>query len=117
MRPKNCAKADYLLALLRLRAVDHRAIVRLVSPEWSANRRNAIPRITSSSGPASSRPVRSADPTRLVELAKRTVESSPEDPDYLTACGAALYRAGRWDEAQTTLTEAVARVRLVPRNS
>jgi eukaryotic-like serine/threonine-protein kinase len=47
------------------------------------------------------------DPARLVELAKLVVQRSPEDPGYLTAYGATLYRNGRWEEARATLTKAV----------
>jgi eukaryotic-like serine/threonine-protein kinase len=47
------------------------------------------------------------DPARLVELAESIVEHSPEDPGYLTAYGAALFRNDRWEEARTALTKAV----------
>ncbi len=47
------------------------------------------------------------DAGQLVDLTERAVKSSQIDPDYLTASGAALYRAGRWEESQRRLVVAV----------
>ncbi|MHC4573182.1 MAG: protein kinase domain-containing protein [Planctomycetota bacterium] len=48
------------------------------------------------------------DPGRIVQLAKRAVESDNESEGYLNALGASLYRAGRFDEAIQHLTRLVA---------
>jgi WD40 repeat protein/serine/threonine protein kinase len=47
------------------------------------------------------------DPKRSVELAERGVQSNPRNLFHLQTLGAALYRAGRYDDAAKRLTEAV----------
>ena len=47
------------------------------------------------------------DASRLVSLADSGLTSQPGDPDWLMALGAALYRSGRWEEANATLSKAV----------
>jgi WD40 repeat protein/Flp pilus assembly protein TadD len=48
-----------------------------------------------------------SDTARLVRLAERAVAGEPADPMRLNTLGAALYRAGRFDEAARQLEEAV----------
>ena len=43
---------------------------------------------------------------RVVRLAERAVASNPNQPEFLTTLGAALYRAGRYPEAVERLVEA-----------
>jgi serine/threonine protein kinase/WD40 repeat protein/tetratricopeptide (TPR) repeat protein len=47
-----------------------------------------------------------ADPDRVVKLAEKLVAHSSRDHWHVTQLGAALYRAGRFDEAVKRLTEA-----------
>jgi eukaryotic-like serine/threonine-protein kinase len=47
-----------------------------------------------------------ADPDRVVSLAESLLAKSSRDHWHVTQLGAALYRAGRFDEAATRLTEA-----------
>jgi tetratricopeptide (TPR) repeat protein len=104
---EDCAWADSLLALLCLRADDR--------PGYRAACAAALDRQEKKSNPAYYfvvwasviAPDSGIDPARLVDLAQSAVESAPKDPDCLTAYGAALYRAGRWEDAQRTLARAV----------
>jgi tetratricopeptide (TPR) repeat protein len=98
---------DYLLALLRLRVGDQEgyrseAIAAInrqsTTRAWDDSFAVWASVITPNSG---------VDAGRLVELAGHALRSSPDNPDCLTAHGAALYRAGRWEEAHVKLTEAV----------
>jgi len=104
---EDCAWADFLLALLRLRANDpagYRAACIAGVKRQSTKREPAYYFVVWASVIA---PESGVESDRLVKLAERTLESSPKDPDCLTAYGAALYRDGRWEEAQAALTKAV----------
>ena len=48
------------------------------------------------------------DAAQVVRIAERAVARNAKDPDYLIALGAALYRAGRFQEAAKTLADAEA---------
>ena len=48
------------------------------------------------------------DPAQVVRIAEAAVATNAKDPDYLIALGAALYRAGRHEEAAKTLADAEA---------
>jgi tetratricopeptide (TPR) repeat protein len=104
---ETCAKADYSLALLRLRANDHagyRAACIAGVNHQSKKRRASYFYVVCAGITA---PDSGVNPVQLVKLAESGVATHPEDPNYLTVCGAALYRDGRWKEAQTTLTKAI----------
>ena len=47
-------------------------------------------------------------PSELVSLVQYSDEGDSKDPQYLSSLGAALYRAGRFDEAKHRLIEAIA---------
>jgi len=49
-----------------------------------------------------------ADASRVIQLAGQAVASDPKRADFLAAHGAALYRAGRYDEAVKRLAESEA---------
>jgi WD40 repeat protein/serine/threonine protein kinase/tetratricopeptide (TPR) repeat protein len=53
-------------------------------------------------------PVAVPDAVAVVRLAERAAVSDPNNADYLDTLGAALYRAGRYEEAAQRLTEAEA---------
>jgi tetratricopeptide (TPR) repeat protein len=48
------------------------------------------------------------DPEKAVQWASAAVAARPRDPELLNTLGAALYRAGRFDEAARRLDEAIA---------
>jgi tetratricopeptide (TPR) repeat protein len=48
-----------------------------------------------------------ADPQLPVKLAERALAKEPGDSNYLNTCGAALYRAGRFEDAVKRLQEAI----------
>jgi hypothetical protein len=49
------------------------------------------------------------DPGRPLELARFAAREEPGGPDSLTGLGAAFYRAGRYDEAVSSLEEVIPR--------
>ena len=51
------------------------------------------------------RPQEVVDPEIVVDLSRKAHEMQPENWRYLRGLGAAYYRAGRWEEAITTLTK------------
>jgi tetratricopeptide (TPR) repeat protein len=48
------------------------------------------------------------DPERAVSLARKAVAKGPDQPIYLNTLGVALYRAGRYAQAITTLEQSLA---------
>jgi tetratricopeptide (TPR) repeat protein len=57
------------------------------------------------------RPADGVDHAKLVRIAEGAVAVNPRDPDFLLGLGAALYRAGRLEDAAKTLTDAEAAFR------
>jgi tetratricopeptide (TPR) repeat protein len=51
------------------------------------------------------------DAAKVVRLAEQAMAANAKDPDYLLVSGAALYRAGRFEEAANTLADAEAAYR------
>jgi tetratricopeptide (TPR) repeat protein len=51
------------------------------------------------------------DAAQVVRVAEQAVARNAKDPDYLLALGAALYRAGRFEDAAKTLSDAEAAYR------
>jgi eukaryotic-like serine/threonine-protein kinase len=45
------------------------------------------------------------DPDKIVTLAQRLIQFDPHSPTYMNSLGAALYRAGRFEEAKKQLAE------------
>jgi serine/threonine protein kinase/tetratricopeptide (TPR) repeat protein len=104
---ETCAKADYSAALLRLRASDHAGYRAACIAGLNRQRPKPKPAYFYVVCASITAPDAGVDPGQLVELAESGAASHPEDPNYLTVYGAALYRAGRWNDAQTTLTKAI----------
>jgi len=102
----DCAWADYLLALLRLRAGDAAGYRAASSAGINRQLAKEKPQYFFVVWGSAIAPDSGVDSGQLVELAAKSVESSPGDPDCLTAYGAALYRDGRWKEAETELVRA-----------
>jgi tetratricopeptide (TPR) repeat protein len=104
---EDCAWADFLLALLCLRVDDYagyRAVCVAGVDHQSTKGDPAYYFVVLANIIV---PDAGVDPGRLVELAEIVARAKPDDPDCLTAHGAALYRAGQWKEAEQTLTKAV----------
>jgi tetratricopeptide (TPR) repeat protein len=100
------AWADYLIALLRLRAGDAAGYRGACAAGINRQLTKAEPKYFFVVWASAIAPESAVNLDQLVELAAKSVESSPGDPDCLTAYGAALYRHGRWKEAKTALGEA-----------
>jgi tetratricopeptide (TPR) repeat protein len=104
---ETCAKAYYFIALLRQRASDHSGY--RAAAIAALDRQSAKPSLANFhvvyAGVAA--PDSAVDPAQLVKLAENGLSQHGDDPAWLTVYGAALYRARRWQDAQTALAKAI----------
>jgi hypothetical protein len=100
--------ADYYVALLRLRANDHSGYRAACIAARDRQLEKSKPAFFYVVCAGVAAPDSGVDPGQLVKLAEDGLSQHPDDPAWLTIHGAALYRASRWQDAQTTLTKAIA---------
>jgi serine/threonine protein kinase/tetratricopeptide (TPR) repeat protein len=100
------------------RAWHNRALVRLVAADDNGYRRDCaemldrfaagkdVPAANAAAWTAVLAPEAIGDPGRAITLAQKVVTTQPKNARYRTTLGAALYRAGKFDEAVRELNEA-----------
>ncbi len=98
----------YYLALLRLARHDRAGYRELCSSLVNRAEQSEEPSAAFTAASACVlAPDSACDLSQVVTLAQRAYESNLKKPDYLATLGAALYRAGRFDEAKKRFAEAI----------